>query len=47
LYENPLYNAAITFLEPFPVGVLMTLISAAVLRRKAGTAEVVNGVPAS
>jgi hypothetical protein len=34
LYENPLYNAALTFLEPFPVGLLMTLISAAILRKK-------------
>jgi Protein of unknown function (DUF4199) len=34
LYENPLYNAAITFLEPFPVGLGITLLSAAILRRK-------------
>ena len=34
LYENPLYNAALTFIEPFPVGVLITLLSAAILRRK-------------
>jgi hypothetical protein len=34
LYENPLFNAMYTFIEPFPVGLLMTLISAAVLRRK-------------
>ena len=33
LYENPLYNAAMTFIEPFPVGLLITLLSAAVLRR--------------
>jgi hypothetical protein len=36
MYENPMYNAAITFIEPFPVGLLIALISAAVLRRKAG-----------
>jgi hypothetical protein len=35
LYQNPLVNVAYTFIEPFPVGLLMTLISAAVLRRKA------------
>ena len=35
LYQNPLVNMAYTFMEPFPVGVLITLISAAVLRRKA------------
>jgi len=34
MYDNPLTNAAMTFIEPFPVGLLMTLISAAVLRRK-------------
>jgi hypothetical protein len=34
LYKNPLINGAMTFLEPFPVGLLITLISAAVLRRK-------------
>ena len=34
LYANPLANAAFTFIEPFPVGLLMTLISALVLRRK-------------
>lgn len=34
-YENPLYNAAMTFIEPFPVGLAITLISAWVLRRKA------------
>ncbi len=33
LYANPLFNAAITFIEPFPIGVLVTAISAAVLRK--------------
>lgn len=32
--KNPVTNAAATFLEPLPVGVLMALLSAAVLRRK-------------
>jgi hypothetical protein len=35
LYNNPLYNAAVTFLEPLPVGLVITLISATVLRKKA------------
>lgn len=35
MYANPLYNVLLTFIEPFPVGLLITLISAAVLRRKA------------
>jgi hypothetical protein len=34
LYQNPLVNMAYTFMEPLPVGLLVTLISAAVLRRK-------------
>ena len=32
-YENPLFNSMITFIEPFPVGLVITLISALVLRR--------------
>jgi hypothetical protein len=46
LYENPLYNAAITFLEPFPVGLVMTLISAAVLKKKATPEQMVEGLTA-
>jgi hypothetical protein len=38
MLENPLINAAVTFTEPFPVGLLVTLISAAVLRTKASQA---------
>lgn len=34
LYDNPFINAAYTILEPLPVGVVIALISAAVLRRK-------------
>jgi hypothetical protein len=34
LYQNPLVNMAYTFIEPLPVGVIMTLVSAAILRRK-------------
>jgi Protein of unknown function (DUF4199) len=33
-YRNPLLNIGMTFLEVFPVGLIMTLISAAILRRK-------------
>jgi hypothetical protein len=33
-YDNPLTNAAYTFIEPFPVGLLITVISAAALRRR-------------
>jgi amino acid transporter len=34
MYDNPLMNAAITLMEPLPVGLLITLISAAILRKK-------------
>lgn len=34
LYKNPLFNAALTFIHPFPIGLVITLISALVLRRK-------------
>jgi len=34
MYNNPFINFAMTFVEPFPVGLIMTLISALVLRKK-------------
>ncbi len=40
MLDNPLMNAALTFTEPFPVGLLVTLISAAILRKKPGSATV-------
>ena len=46
MLNNPLLNAAMTFIEPFPVGLIMTLVSAAILRRRspvppAGVAQAV------
>jgi hypothetical protein len=35
LYQNPFVNVAYTFIEPLPVGLIITLASAALLRRKA------------
>lgn len=35
MLANPFINAAVTFTEPFPVGVLVTLVSAFTLRKKA------------
>ncbi len=34
LMDNPLTNAAMAFLEPFPIGILVSLVSAGILRRK-------------
>lgn len=36
-YKNPLMVAAMTFMEPFPVGLIITLVSAGILRRRTGT----------
>jgi small-conductance mechanosensitive channel len=48
MYENPLFNAAVTFLEPFPIGLALTLISAAFLRktarRQTSTSQAVTSV---
>ncbi len=46
LYENPLFNSAMTFLEPFPVGLVITLISSAVLRRKSAAPPQESLLPA-
>ena len=35
-YDNVFFNSAITFMEVFPVGLIMTLVAAAILRRKPG-----------
>src|SRR5947199_5471142 len=34
MYKNPLFNVAVTFIEPFPIGLLVTLVSAAILRKR-------------
>jgi hypothetical protein len=34
LYENPIFNSMITFLEPLPPGLIIVLISALVLRKR-------------
>jgi hypothetical protein len=34
MYKNPVIRAGWTFLEPFPVGLVITLVSAGILRRK-------------
>ena len=48
MYRNPLINAAITFVEPLPVGLVVALISAGVLsrrrKREEGEGAVMAGV---
>jgi hypothetical protein len=45
-YENPLFNAAMTFIEPFPVGLVITLLSAVVLRKKPQSQAGSSALPA-
>jgi Protein of unknown function (DUF4199) len=45
LYENPFVNALYTFIEPFPVGLVITLISATILRKKPQSQP--NSLPAT
>ena len=46
MYDNPFINAAMTFVEPFPIGLIVTLISAAFLRKKTIAATRDEGQPA-
>ena len=48
-YENPLIRMAITFIEPLPVGLIVSLVSAGILsRRRAGAhGTAVSGSPAT
>jgi Protein of unknown function (DUF4199) len=39
MYANPVMRVALTFLEPFPVGLVVTLLSAAILRKKSPSVE--------
>lgn len=34
MYKNPAFNAAMTFIEPLPVGLVIALVSAGILRRR-------------
>jgi hypothetical protein len=46
-YKNPLFNSLMTFIEPFPVGLAITLLSSAVLRKKAQSQLTRSALPAS
>lgn len=39
-YQNPLFNAAMTFREPLPVGLIFALVSAGILSRRRRRTEV-------
>jgi Protein of unknown function (DUF4199) len=39
MYHNPAINVALTFTEVFPIGLVVTLVSAGILRKKARAAE--------
>ncbi len=47
MYDNPLINAAMTFIEPFPVGLVITLLSAAFLRKKPQSQMAQSPLPAA
>jgi hypothetical protein len=34
IFRNPLLNAAFAFIEPFPIGLIVSLVSAGILRRR-------------
>jgi hypothetical protein len=34
MYDHPITNAALTFATTFPIGVVMSVVAAAILRRK-------------
>jgi Protein of unknown function (DUF4199) len=39
LYKNPFFNAAITYTEILPIGLLVTLVSSLILKRKTAKSE--------
>jgi hypothetical protein len=39
MYNNPAINVAMTFMEVFPIGLVVTLVSAGILRKKARAPE--------
>jgi hypothetical protein len=47
LYKNPFVNAAMTVVEPLPVGLVIALVSAGVLRRRRSEEDSPTGVLAT
>jgi hypothetical protein len=46
MYENPVINSAMTLMEPLPLGLLVALVSAAILSRRRRAADDVREVAA-
>lgn len=44
LYRNPFINAGITFIEIFPIGLVMTIVSAGILGRKRNVVRTGNPI---
>ena len=42
MYRNPLFNTAITFMEPLPVALVIALVSAGILSRRRKEADAVS-----
>jgi hypothetical protein len=48
MYKNPVINVGLTFIEVFPVGLVMTLVSAGIIsRRRAPSGPLGSASPAS
>jgi len=47
MYENPLFNSLLTFIEPFPIGLVITIVSAAILRKKPQSQPAQSPLPAA
>ena len=47
MYKNPAINAAMTVIEPLPVGLVIALVTAGVLRRRRSPGESPSGVLAA
>jgi hypothetical protein len=46
MYRNPMVNVALTFMEVFPIGLAVTLLSAGILRKNARADETSPRQPA-
>ena len=42
MYDNPVNNVALTFAEVFPIGLVVALVSAGILRKKAREPDTVR-----